>query len=94
MWFATVTVTVHERSNSHKRVTNATVKGDWSNGGTSSCTTDVSGQCVVSKSAVSKKTASLMFTVSDVTHALTYTSADNHDADGDSNGTSITVMRP
>ena len=60
----------------------------------STASTDVSGQCVVSKSGISKKTGSVMFTVRDVTHALIYTSTENHDADGDRNGTSITVMRP
>jgi hypothetical protein len=35
------------------------------------------------------------FTVVTLTHAtLTYASADNHDPDGDSNGSSITVKRP
>jgi len=35
------------------------------------------------------------FTVGNVTHAtLTYNSAQNHDPDGDSNGTLITLSRP
>jgi hypothetical protein len=35
------------------------------------------------------------FTVNNVTHAtLTYNAADNHDPDGDSNGTVIVVNKP
>jgi hypothetical protein len=33
------------------------------------------------------------FTVTDVTDTLTYQSGGNHDPDGDSNGTSITVPK-
>ena len=37
----------------------------------------------------------MTFTVVNVTHAtFTYKSADNHDPDGDSNGTAITLSRP
>jgi hypothetical protein len=76
-------------------VANATVSGSWSNGGTGSCATSDGGQCTVSKSGILKKTGSTTFTVVTVTHTtLTYKAADNHDPDGDSNGTSITVSRP
>jgi hypothetical protein len=69
-----VTITVHDGS--HTPVANATVSGAWTSGGTGSCTTNPYGQCTVS-------------TVVNVTHAtLTYGAADNHDPDGDSNGTS------
>lgn len=92
-WAANVTVTVEDGS--HNRVTDATVSGNWTNGGTSSCTTNASGQCTVAKSGILKKTGSATFTVSGVTHAsMSYNSANNHDPDGDSNGNSITVMRP
>jgi len=38
---------------------------------------------------------SVTFTVNDVTHAtLTYNAGDNHDPDGDSDGTSITISGP
>ena len=48
----------------------------------------------VSKSEIPKKNASLIFTVVNVTHAtLTYAATDNHDPDGDSNGSSMTVSR-
>jgi hypothetical protein len=82
-----VTITVHDGS--HTPVANATVSGAWTSGGTGSCTTNPYGQCTVSRSGMPKKTGSVTFTVVNVTHAtLTYGAADNHDPDGDSNGTS------
>jgi hypothetical protein len=50
---------------------------------------------VEAKPGILKKTGSVTFAVVNVTHAtLTYASAANHDPEGDSNGTSITVSRP
>ena len=90
-WTASVTVSVHDGS--HSGVPNATVI--WSSGGTGSCTTSTNGKCTVSKSGISKNTASVTFTVGTVTHGtLFYTSAGNHEPDGDSNGTSIVVNKP
>jgi PKD repeat protein len=92
-WTANVTITVH--NSSHSPVANATASGSWSNGGTASCTTAASGACTVSKPGLLKIPATVTFTVVNVTHAtLSYQSADNHDPDGDSNGTSITLSRP
>ena len=92
-WSAIVATTVHDRS--YSPVANATVSGSWSSGGTGSCTTNSIGQCAVSMSTIPKKTGNVTFTVVNVTHAmLTYKSADNHDPDGDSNGTVITLSRP
>jgi hypothetical protein len=94
-WTANVTITIHDAN--HNAVSSATVSGTWSSGatGTGSCITNSSGQCTVSKSSIPKRTGSVTFTVDNVTHAtLTYNSADNHDPDGDSNGTSITVNKP
>ncbi len=94
-WRATVTITIHDAS--HNAVNNATVYGTWSGGysGSDQCTTNASGQCTVQTGNVSKKAASVTFTVDNVTHATyTYQSADNHDPDGDSNGTVITVNKP
>jgi dipeptidyl aminopeptidase/acylaminoacyl peptidase len=92
-WTTIATTTVHDSN--HSPVANATVSGSWSSGGTGSCTTSGSGQCAMSMSTIPKKTASATFTVVNVTHAtFTYKSADNHDPDGDSNGTVITLSRP
>jgi Tol biopolymer transport system component/PKD repeat protein len=89
-WTASVTVTVHNAN--HSPVANATVNGAWSIGGTGSCTTDGSGQCFLSRTTVPKKTPSVMFTIGTVTTpTYLYRSVDNHDLDGDSNGTTVTV---
>jgi hypothetical protein len=92
-WNATVTVIVHD--NNEQPVSGATVSGSWSNGlGSSSCTTDSTGKCSMTKSSIKFSISSVTFTVSNVTHAtLSYVSANNHDPDGDSNGTNITITR-
>jgi Tol biopolymer transport system component len=92
-WTALVTITVHDMN--HGPVANATVSGSWNIGGTGSCTTGASGQCVISKSTIPRNTKSVTFTIVDVTNALSvYRPFDNHDPEGDSNGTSITVINP
>jgi hypothetical protein len=78
-------------------VSGALVEGDWSNGATGgpSCTTDGSGQCFVSRGGLKGNVASVTFSVSNVTSGVgAYAAADNHDPDGDSDGTSITVNKP
>ncbi|HUP19042.1 MAG TPA: PKD domain-containing protein, partial [Gemmatimonadota bacterium] len=94
-WTAHVTIRVHDSG--HGAVSGAAVSGSWSNGttGTASCTTDSTGSCTVSKTGIAKRTSSVLFSVTGVSHSsLTYDSAANHDPDGDSNGTSITVFKP
>jgi hypothetical protein len=94
-WHATVSITIH--NNSEAPVAGATVNGSWSNGssGSSSCVTNASGQCTVTKNNLRSNTPSVMFTVTNVTAAgNTYNASANHDPDGDSNGTSITVLQP
>jgi PKD repeat protein len=83
-WTATVTITVHNAS--HNPVEGATVNGSWSNGatGSSSCLTNASGQCSVSKPGIAKKIGSVTFTANSVTGSLTYNSGDNHDPESDS----------
>jgi hypothetical protein len=94
-WTATVTITVHDSN--HNPVANATVSGNWSNGasGTSSCTTNSSGQCTVTKTNIRRGRNSVTFTINNITRAsFTYASANNHDPDGGSNGTRIVIPRP
>jgi hypothetical protein len=94
-WDAHVTITVHGAS--HGPLASATVSGSWSGGasGGGSCVTNASGQCTVSKTNINRNSASATFSVTGVTHAVnTYNGADNHDPDGDSNGTTIVVARP
>jgi hypothetical protein len=91
-WTATVSIRIH--SEAHADVAGATVSGSWSSGGSASCVTSAAGQCAVSKSGLAKKTSSVTFTVTGVTHASrAYQAAANHDPDGDSNGTSMTVPK-
>jgi PKD repeat protein len=92
-WKATATIAVHD--DSHRPLTNATVSGSWSTGGTGTCTTDGSDRCAVSKSGIPKKTTSVTFTITSVARAaVVYKPGDNHDPDGDSNGTAITITKP
>jgi PKD repeat protein len=86
---------VHDGS--HAPVAGATVYGEWSEGagGSSDCQTDESGRCTVEKTGIPKNVGSVVFTVTDVNlDGATYEDADNHDPDGDSNGTRITVPPP
>jgi hypothetical protein len=92
-WTAAVTITVH--SSSHGPLSNAVVSVTWSGGSTSSCTTNASGRCAVSRSGIPKSTASVSFTVTNVVlGTFAYNPASNHDPDGDSNGTNISVAKP
>lgn len=97
-WYAIVEVTVHDEN--HNPLNGVTVNGQWNIGGLNvdQCTTGElggNGTCIFLAPSVRKK--SVTFTVTSVTTTMpgwTYTPADNHDPDGDSNGTSITVARP
>jgi hypothetical protein len=94
-WKATVTITVHDESDSP--ISDVTVMGSWSTRGEGSCTTDGSGQCTVTKTGISANTSSITFSVTGVTHPngdYGYAPEDNHDPDGDSDGTHITITKP
>ena len=94
-WTAAVTITVHD--NNHMPVPNASVRGKWTGGasGTVTCNTDSSGACTVSKASIANRKTSATFTVTKITHAtLPHVATDNHDPDGDSNGTVIVVAKP
>ncbi|MGH9776897.1 MAG: S8 family serine peptidase [Candidatus Acidiferrales bacterium] len=93
-WTATVTIRVHDSS--HNPVSGAAVSVSWSGGfsGLASCVTNGSGACSVSTGSMHKKNGSVTLTVTNVSGSLTYQPGDNHDPDGDSNGTAITVLKP
>lgn len=92
-WRADVTVTVH--SDSEANVPGALVSGAWSGGytGTASCITNGGGTCVLASGSIAKKNASTTFTIGNITGGDSYAASSNHDADSDSNGTSITVLK-
>jgi len=94
-WSGTVEITVHDPN--HGAVTGAQVVGSWSRSATATteCTTGASGTCTVSFSGLSRRVRSIMFTGTGVTLAgQTYVASQNHDPDGSSNGTAVTVNRP
>jgi len=92
-WDATVAFTVHDAG--ENPIAGATVDGAWSNGanGGGSCITDAGGQCSVQKQNLKGNVASVDFAVGSITGAGTYDSPANHDPDGDSNGTAITIFQ-
>lgn len=92
-WSATVTITVHDSGEAP--VANATVNGSWSTGGSGSCVTNASGQCSITRNNIKGNQSSTTFTVTSVSHATnSYNSGANHDPDGDSNGSAITIAEP
>ena len=91
IWKATVDVFVED--NLGNLVGGATVNISWSDGSTDYLTT-INGWCQFIGYQFFW-TPSLTLTVEAVSFPdLTYISGDNHDPDGDSNGSSITVKRP
>ncbi len=89
-WQASVTVTVHDDLD--MAVADATVSFSVSDGTTRSCTTDATGTCSVTSRRQSSDAAFIDFAVVSIAHAtLTYRGSDNHDSDGDSDGTAITL---
>jgi hypothetical protein len=97
-WRPRAMVTVH--TTAHGPVAGATVNGNWTYGATTSAVscgpTNGAGQCQVQTPGnISDSIPSAAFTVTSVTtDTLSYNSAANHDPDGDSDGTTITVLRP
>jgi hypothetical protein len=94
-WNAGVTITAHDAS--ENVASGVTVTGDWRGAasGSGSCTTDASGECSVGKNNLRGMDAT--FQVTDILDALgnsIYDGLANHDPDGDSDGTSITLMTP
>jgi len=94
-WNASVGITVHDGNEAP--LAGATVSGAWSGGasGSSSCVTDGQGQCTVARSNIKGNQSSATFAVTDVAEgAHLYQPIDNHDPDGDGDGTSITILKP
>ena len=93
-WWVTVMVTVHDGGESP--LANATVSGSWSGAslGGGGCMTNGNGQCSIESAHVHKKYDGMTYTVTDVSHAWnSYVAVDNHDPDGDSDGTAIAVTQ-
>ncbi len=93
-WKATVTIYAHNANEAPLSGVKVNIK--WTGGatGTTSCTTNSSGFCRVSKSLSNSKT-SVTLTVTNATKSsYLYSAANNHDTDGYSTGTIITVPKP
>jgi hypothetical protein len=96
-WSATVEITVHDAN--HNPINGATVTGAWNPAGLASdeCVTGKgggNGTCIVLYPSIPKKQGAVTFTVTSVVMPdKTYEAVQNHDPDGDSNGTSITVSK-
>lgn len=94
-WEASVSITVHDSN--ELPVSGATVSGTWSGGvsGNDGCVTDSNGQCVVIKGNIRNNIGSVIYSVTDISvTSFQYQSNANHDPDGDSDGTSITISKP
>jgi len=91
-WNAVATVSLH--AGTHGPAAGVVMSGSWDDGTLASCTTNAAGQCLFVKVAIPRKANTV--TVS-VTHAAdgkrVYTPASNHDPDGDSTGSRITIRR-
>jgi hypothetical protein len=93
-WRGAVDVQVDDGS--HGPVTGATVSASWSNGhpGGVSCTTDAAGRCRLTSGRIRNNVRAATLTIIDVRHEMLSYATPNHDPDGDSDGTRITVRRP
>jgi hypothetical protein len=90
-WTATATITMHKSSDA--LLASATVTGTWSNGatGTTTCKTSTKGVCSISKSGNATTTASVTFTVTNVTlSGYTYDAVSNHNPTGGS----VVITKP
>ncbi len=79
-WTANVAVTLEDNGDP---VSGAQITGDWSTGNSGTCTTDLNGNCTVSKSGIAKRVGSVTFNVTNVT-----------DPNWDGVKPSITVFKP
>jgi len=92
-WESRITIFTHDPSEA--LLPGIVVTGRWNSSSlTVSCTTGTNGACTIAKRWTSSR-ASVTFTVVSLAGSgKTYEAGDNHDPDGDSTGTSITVTRP
>ncbi len=89
-WSGIANVWVYDPSD--KPIAGVTVYGWWSGNTVTSCVTNTSGRCAIASSAYGVGVSSATFTVSTLSRpGTTYDAAANHDPDGDSDGTTITI---
>lgn len=92
-WSATVTIAVH--GGDERLVSNARVDVAWSGAvvKTGSCVTNGAGTCTVASGTLSWHNTTVKLDVRGVSAASSAYTAKNHDPDGSSNGTSVTVKK-
>jgi hypothetical protein len=93
-WQAKITITVHGADD--RPLSGVTVGGAWTDGatGTASCKTGRRGTCTVTSPAVGKTTLAITFEMLGATApGYLYDEDANHDPDGSSDGSAITVTR-
>jgi hypothetical protein len=93
-WEGLVTITVVDQA--QQPVTGALVTGTWDSPAlTVACTTGLDGQCSLLSDPINSSQSSVGFTVDSITHpTLAYDAAANSDPDGDSTGTTISLVKP
>ena len=94
-WIATAQVSVHDYL--HSGYEGVRVTGRWSGGlsGETVCVSDSSGLCEFDVTVTSKKVKKATFTVTGLASENDdYVDTENHDDDGNSDGTSIAIARP
>ena len=91
-WRARATIRVHDGT--HAAASGVLVRGRFGpNGSTLSCTTGATGACML-KRDLKRTRLSIEFVVVGLSkEAHTYLAGSNHDADGESNGTSIAIAK-
>lgn len=97
-WFwASATVIARVQTSTGDNLANATVIGSFIQGSwikQLSCTTGSAGVCTIASGTLPSGFAGVSFRVDAVTHAtLSYDPTANRDPDGDSDGTTITILR-
>ncbi len=94
-WDATVEATVHDGDDTP--VAGVHVDGTWGGGanGNGTCVTGASGTCSVTITGLKRNRDTATFTVTALSSGdAAFDGAANHDPDGDSNGSTITLTRP
>jgi len=91
-WTAKVVITVH--ADAHKPVAGAVVSGRWGTTALATCSTNAKGTCTVSAATLPLAMPSVSFTVTGIAKTgVGYNASANHDVDGGTNGTVITVVK-
>jgi thermitase len=92
-WTSSVTIMVHDATETPLSGVTVTVLADYGSGTASrSCATNAGGTCSTASLSLHKKNGAVTYTVQSLTES--FSAQDNHDPDGDSDGTEILVLKP